>query len=172
MEIEPQYRSLLLDVKARSLNELFKNYLLITGLSYEVAKEKFLLACKLAEVEPPRLHPADVLSASASKFRIKKRHSKLIEEIQSIRDEKVKLLVKGLIDLPEFQPLNVKALIAACEKWIYDKVSVSGFSIRSFQRYIRSLDKLSKVNAYILYSKYGLSLRQIQLIKKLNYKAT
>jgi len=169
--IEPQYRSLLLDVKARSLNELFKNYLLLTGLPYEVAREKFLLACKLAEVELPRLRPVDVLSASASKFRIKKRHSKLLEEINKIKDDKVKLLVEGLIDLPEFQPLNIQALIAVCEKWIYGKTSVKNYSVRSAQRYFKSLSKLSRVNAYILASKYNLSFNQICLIKKLSGKA-
>ena len=169
--IEPQYRSLLLDVKARSLNELFKNYLLLTGLPYEVAREKFLLACKLAEVELPRLRPVDVLSASASKFRIKKRHSKLLEEISKIKDDKVKLLVEGLIDLPEFQPLNIQALIAVCEKWIYGKTSVKNYSVRSAQRYFKSLSKLSRVNAYILASKYNLSFNQICLIKKLSGKA-
>jgi len=171
MEIEPKYRSLLLDVEAGSLNELFKNYLLITGYPYELAREKFLLACELADVEKPKLRPVNILSPSISKFRVNKRFSRIIEEVESIVDGEVKMLIEGLMNLPDFQPLNVKALKAACEKWIHGEVKVKNYSVRAAGRYLKLLRRLSKINAYILASKYAFSLQQICLIKKLNVKA-
>ncbi len=54
-ELMPSYRELLDQVEAHSLKELFKHFLFITGLPYEEARRKFLKACEMAQVKPPKL---------------------------------------------------------------------------------------------------------------------
>jgi len=167
-ELEPAYRELLDQVEAHSLRELFKRFLFITGLPYEEARDKFLKACEVAQAKPPKLRPVKVLTPSASRARLRIRNARIRKTLDEVKDSKVRRLVRALMEVPEFQPVNIKALIAAVEFWLNGRILVKAYSDRAFRRYLRLLGRFSRMNAYILANRYGLNLEHIALLKKIS----
>lgn len=49
----------------------------------------------------------------------------------NISDTKVRDLIEALMKIPEFQPININALIAAVEKWVNGRISVKEYSKRN-----------------------------------------
>ncbi len=167
-ELEPAYRELLDQAEAHSLKELFKRFLFITGLPYEEARDTFLKACEAAQAKPPKLRPVKVLTPSASRARLRIRNARIRKAICEIKDSRVRKLVKALIEVPEFQPVNIKALIAATEFWLSGRILIKDYSNRAFRRYLRLLERFSRMNAYILATRHGLKLEHIALLKKIS----
>ncbi|MCD6095235.1 MAG: TFIIB-type zinc ribbon-containing protein [Thermoprotei archaeon] len=167
-QLYPEYREYLDNVDVHSLKELFRHFLLATNLPYDEARRVFLDICRKAGIRLPRLRPVKVLTPSAVRRRLKVRGSKIAESLINIGDAKVRDLVEALMKIPEFQPININALIVAVEKWVNGKSSVREYSKRAFRRYLKLLEKYSKINAYILAERYGLKLNHIALLKRIS----
>ena len=167
-ELMPAYRELLDQVEAHSLKELFRHFLFITGLPYEEARDKFLKACEMAQAKPPKLRPVKVLTPSASRARLRIRDARIRKALDEVKDSKVRKLVRALMEVPEFQPVNIKALIAAVELWLNGRILIKGYSDRAFRRYLKLLERFSRMNAYILANRYGLKPEYIALLKKIS----
>ena len=167
-ELMPAYRELLDQAEAHSLKELFKHFLFITGLPYEEARDRFLKACRKAQVKPPKLRPVKVLTPSASRARLRIRNARIRKALDEVRDLKIRKLVEALMDIPEYQPVNIKALIAAVGFWLNGRILVRDYSDRAFRRYLKLLKRFSRMNAYVLTKRYGLKPEHIALLKKIS----
>jgi len=84
-------------------------------------------------VKPPKLRLVKVLKGSIPKVRVKIRNLKIAQEIERIKDDRVRKLVEALCSISEFQPIS-KALIAAVEKWLNGYVTIKGYSKRAYYK--------------------------------------
>ena len=105
--------------KPTSVNELFKDFLLSTGLPYPKALEIFRKAMKMAGARTKDLAPSTVLRKGAEKVRMKQRRARIENEYSEVRrlfGEKVERLTRKLSKY--LQPVDPLATGAAIAVWL------------------------------------------------------